>query len=82
MRLKDVFDFVDARWGSQHSFQAEQQKNGMREIVKNYGEGFAVFVGASLTYFSGDRRDAIGEARKRVAYGADRSTVSIKSVKV
>lgn len=51
------------------------------QVLKDYGEGFAVFIGSTLTSFGGDVGAARSSAREAVTY-AGGEDVKIKHIKV
>ncbi len=51
-------------------------------ILRDYGEGFAVFVGGRLAWFSNDVGGARNQAKIAVSYGTKREDIKIKRVVV
>lgn len=87
MKLSEIFEIVDARWGKSHTYQAAQTKEKIQGTVDSFGEGFAVLIGGRLIEFLGD----IGAARHRGRYWSQMSKangwykpedVKVKRVKV
>lgn len=53
----------------------------VNQVLKDYGEGFAVFIGGTLSSFGGDVGAARHSAREAVTYAGGKD-VKIKHVKV
>ncbi len=54
----------------------------VNQIMGDFGEGFAVFVGSRLAWFGGDVGGARNEARNQVAGGHKRESVSVNRIEV
>lgn len=63
-------------------YNANQFVNRVNQIMGDFGEGFAVFVGERLAWFGGDVGGARNEARNQVAGGHKRESVAVKRIKV
>lgn len=75
-----VKQYTERRGGN--PYDANLFVNRVGQIMRDFGEGFAVFVGEQLVWFAGDVGGARNEARNQVASGHDKASVTVKRIKV
>lgn len=77
MDFREFLSFYSEDVKSDSSFMDRANR-----IIKDYGEGFAVFIGGRLSSFGGDVGAARHSATMAVERGAKRDDVRIRRIKV